>query len=295
MKYLKPYNESQSFNLDEIRYIANDALIDLIQADMDISVFDINIGVASFGKQRKGIRVAIRNKTKHWLPFEKDFLFNDIKDSVNTLISVFDSEGLKLHHCRYRVLSVVGKDDYTNRWYVDPIEGEIIKLNNATDGKINRFILDFELTDQSIKSYESFSSDSDLWYSNQHKPDYNLEECEDIIKDRLVELDDNGLNVKVKYNYNSISIRIEKPQRRFLVKEALEDVISLISHMSTEWDLEVSIKFDPNNSYNKINKIMKLNYGYDGEGYVDQLRYLSTNYVNGIELNFHKKGKLGRS
>lgn len=290
MKHLKPYNESTR-NDDEIKYIIKDALVDLVQAGMGVY---IDRGKTVIGDFRKDIiKVVINRESKDNL-----FSFNDIEDPINTLISIMASEGYELESAKYYMnLSRPGFAK-TLKWFnisMDPIEGEvngdeIIKFKHIdSDNKeISTFSIEFH-NHESIKSYESFSSDSDLWYSNQHKPDYNLEEYEDIIKDRLVELDDNGLNVKVKYNYNSISIRIEKPQKRFLVKEALEDVISLISHMSDEWDLEVSIKFDPNNSYNKINKIMKLNYVYDGEGYVDQLRYLSTNYVNGIELNFYQR------
>ena len=286
MKYLKPYNESnQSFNLDDIKYITKDALIDLIQAGMEIYV--------DCDPNRKDIvRISINRGKGNNL-----FSFNDIKDPINTLISIMASDDYELESAKYYMNgSRPGFTTKTFKWFhvsMDPIEGEvngdeIIKFKHIDSNKkeIATFIIEFDnckLTNQFLRSYESFSSDSDAWQI--YKPSYNVEEFEDIIKGRLIEIDDNGFDINVSYNYKSITVRIEKPQKRFLLSEILEDVMSLISHMNSGWGLSVGVKFDPNNGYNNI---IKLNYGYV-EGYIDQLKYLSTNYVNGIMLEFHQR------
>jgi len=166
VKYLKPYNESNHhFNLDDIKYITKDALIDLIQGGMEIYV--------DGDPNRKDIVRIYINRGKG----NNLFSFNDIEDPINTLISIMASDDFELKSAKYYMNgSRPGFTTKTFKWFhvsMDPIEGEvngdeIIKFKHIDSDKkeIATFIIEFDnckLTNQFLRSYESFSSDSDAW------------------------------------------------------------------------------------------------------------------------------------
>lgn len=144
-----------------------------------------------------------------------------------------------------------------------------------------------------LKKYnESFNiyTDKDTFY-NQHG-DYA-----DIIKDRLLELDDKGFYINVGSSVNtyaddrpssySITVTIEKSNNRggyspnrFFVNEILDDVISLVSNMNKEYSLSVMISHD--RKYHKMVKII-------GKTHIEQLENMAYQPINGLQLTFHRR------
>ena len=127
----------------------------------------------------------------------------------------------------------------------------------------------------------------------------NLEHCYkdhgdviDIIKDRLIELDDRGFDigvscsnkVNVKSNIHSkvICVRIKghKSPNRFFIHEILSDILPLISHLNNEYSLGVKLCHDTR--YHDMVKII-------GKTHIEQLENMKYQPVAGIELDFYKR------
>lgn len=90
MKYIKSYKESiSSFDINEIRYLVKDALVDLIQDGLEVYM-EGNPNI------HNRLQVVINRKSKDVL-----FSLNDIKDSINRLISIMSSNYFEMFAASY--------------------------------------------------------------------------------------------------------------------------------------------------------------------------------------------------
>lgn len=166
MKYLKTYKESITFDgLKEIRYLIDDCLIDLIHGDMTIYV----------ESNDTKIKVTINRSVKNGKGSQ--FSFNDIKGSINQLISTMSDHdgGFTLIESRYYIVSHKPGYASTIKWNnisMDPSNGEIFgdeilkivnnsrALDSDKDISNEESLLIFELTFEEDNSYEIEESDS---------------------------------------------------------------------------------------------------------------------------------------
>lgn len=164
MKYLKTYKESisqHSFDINEIRYIVNDALVDLVQNDMEIYVMGHPNIHSSFN-------VVINRKSRGVL-----FSFNDIKDSINILISLLSSEYFELDKAEYYMDSSdrkpIGITPKYLKWFsisMDPTSGEV-----SGEGIINVIKDGVNISDEkclsmfkmSFSEFNNYVEESDSW------------------------------------------------------------------------------------------------------------------------------------
>lgn len=116
------------------------------------------------------------------------------------------------------------------------------------------------------------------------------QEIVDVIVDRLCGLSDDGFNIVISTGYSTskpdmkeILVRIEKSDKTrstFYIKEILDDLVSLISHINNEYNVSVSVCHS--NRYVDIPKRI-------GDTYIDKLMEMSHYYVLGIQLKFHQR------
>lgn len=133
--------------------------------------------------------------------------------------------------------------------------------------------------------------------------DESISEIVDIIKDRLIDLSDDGYSIDV-YVRNviqtgsgpysvfptgkkEISVRIEKPPyglvskgTYFYVRDILDSIESLISNMSSNFNVSIDACYSTR--YVKIPRKF-------GDTYIDAIRTMGDSYVNGIDLTFHQR------
>ena len=133
-----------------------------------------------------------------------------------------------------------------------------------------------------LKTYKIFESFTFHGWSYEDLENKGILGDIDIIKDRLIDLDDNEFEIVSSYSHyhNFITVRIERPPGRFFIYEVLGDIKSLVSHMDDRYTLDVKINF--NDKYYPLNKII-------GKTHLEQLHYLSSNPVRGITLEFHRR------
>ncbi len=116
-------------------------------------------------------------------------------------------------------------------------------------------------------------------------------EVVDIIKDRLTGLSDDGFNIDIKTGYKvvrsklpshvkEIVVRIKNHDSLFSIKEVLDDIVALSSHINNEYTLSIDISFGQ--KYLPIPKLF-------AESYIDRLKKMFDSNVVGIELTFHKR------
>lgn len=125
----------------------------------------------------------------------------------------------------------------------------------------------------------------------------------DIIKDRLVDLDDDGFDISVMCSEHvdplsnnpstkQIRVMIERPTTvsgldmpttksyYFSIKEVLDDIVSLASHINNEYNLSIDVCYST--KYLGISKSF-------GESYINALKNMGDVRVLGIELTFHQR------
>jgi hypothetical protein len=125
----------------------------------------------------------------------------------------------------------------------------------------------------------------------------------DVIKDRLADLDDDGFDISVMCSEHvdplsknpstkQIRVRIEKSttisgldmqttkSHYFSIKEVLNDIDSLTSHINNEYNLSIDVCY--RTRYLSISKSF-------GESYINALKNMGDARVFGIELIFHQR------
>lgn len=158
MKYIKSYKESisrHSFDINEIRYLVKDALVDLIQDGLEVYV-EGNPNI------HNRFQVVINRKSKDVL-----FSLNDIKDSINRLISIMSSNYFEIFAASYYMNNSRPGFAKTLKWFdisMDPTSGEvlgddIINLNklDSDQKELSMFKMEFEEFNSSVEESDSWA------------------------------------------------------------------------------------------------------------------------------------------
>ncbi len=213
MKYLRKFNES---NKEDIKDIVNDCLIDIIQRG-DIYVYlDIDIveDITNVVLSRKG---------------RSEFSFNEIKDSINQLISVMENEeGYSLLESRY-YYAVQSKQlhAWTVKWFnisMDPTDGfvngyGIDNIGDISDVK-NIRIFELSFTKGINEGYWSDVKDreKDIWSDIGHI---------------FLELEDDGFQITNTFDREDKHVSIRKNNEYFERDEVLYYLIRLGEYLNT--------------------------------------------------------------
>ena len=135
-----------------------------------------------------------------------------------------------------------------------------------------------------IKKYEGFSINTDSGKNDNFEPN---DPVLDIIRDRLIDLSDD-YQCSINKRRSLISVKIEKlpiydnipPRVRFCISDILDDIIPLISHMDSEYNLSVGLLYGI--SYMNVTKIINMTY-------IQQLEDIKYSKIYGIQLSFFKR------
>ena len=134
-----------------------------------------------------------------------------------------------------------------------------------------------------IKKYEGFSINTDSRKNDNFEPN---DPVLDIIRDRLIDLSDD-YQCSINKRRSLISVKIEKlpiydniPRVRFCISDILDDIIPLISHMDSEYNLSVGLLYGI--SYMNVTKIIN-------KTYIQQLEDIKYSKIYGIKLSFFKR------
>jgi hypothetical protein len=134
-----------------------------------------------------------------------------------------------------------------------------------------------------IKKYEGFSINTDSERTYNFEPN---DPVLDIIRDRLIDLSDD-YQCSINKRRSFISVKIEKlpiydnkPRVRFCISDILDDIIPLISHMDSEYNLSVGLLYGI--SYMNVTKIID-------KTYIQQLEDIKYSKIYGIQLSFFKR------
>ena len=168
MRYLKKYKEIKESDkyVDEFSYIVKDALVDMIHSGLDVYVERMDF------EQSNRVKVIINRARRNIL-----FSFNDIKDSINQLISIlsdydggFTIVGAR-YYIKYYTVGYLRVSTSVIKWKninMDPIGGEVLSndilkiLENEEDISDEKRIATFELIFEEDDSYRDID-ESDSW------------------------------------------------------------------------------------------------------------------------------------
>jgi len=151
-----------------------------------------------------------------------------------------------------------------------------------------------------LKSYKIFESFQVHDPTSILQTDDSSNEVVDIIKDRLIDLSDDGYNMdiylrSIKYpnsgpsvNYSfkptglkEISVRIEKHDfTYFYIRDVLDYINSLASHINSNYNISIDVC----HSQKYIDVPRRF-----GDTYLDVIRTMDKSYVKGVELTFHQR------
>jgi hypothetical protein len=151
-----------------------------------------------------------------------------------------------------------------------------------------------------LKPYKIFESFEVHDPTSILQTDDNSNEIIDIIKDRLIDLSDDGYDMNIylrsiKYpnsgpsiNYSfkptglkEISVRIERHNFAwFYIRDILDYINSLASHMNSNYNISIDVCY----SMKYIDVPRKV-----GDSYLDVIRTMGDSYVEGVELTFHQR------